>query len=461
MYALKGFVINDQFVINTPGQTAVMGEMTTYSATFSQEKGYYKNDTINPDITFVSFTSATDGTAQAVPNDLRDRVLAILNWTYAQTLLGVQIYADQFLNSILTQFQSQAGTFACGNIIADGNGHWIPEWVSWTDNTLTAAGTQNQIKFWFVDQSFQAQFDDYSFVIVPPITPLDDFFKPGAAVAIEVNARTVPQMFDQITAARNNQPESIQLALTYNYYDPNNASNIVPTNWIVLIYGPQGDSIDAINDALVNYILANSAHLRPDWVQIFPDIFKRTEFIMLPLWDQFAIPNSALKTGIYATISNLGRVSALYKTMVPSIASAQVDSYLSLMANPYKDLQIAICGSTDNRNNWFELGDVYPDLISVGSTSTDFQRMSQDTQNFLLQLAQMLITAETMGPFTSIPTGFTRVTRDNILYIVMNYDNIDFLVAAKSNYTQVIPPVTTPTPAPTPSTPSPTPTPSP
>lgn len=443
MYVLKGFVINPTFVNNTVGQTSVMGELTTQSATFSLEKGLYQNDTISPDVQLLSFLSATDGTAAPIASALRDRVLTIAKWVYDQVNKGVQIYADQLLTDILTQFQSSAGTFACGNIVSDGNGHWCPEWVSWVDNALTAAGTQNAIKLWFADASFQAEYDEYSYKIVPPITPLDTFFQTGTAVDAAVNARDQPTLFSQISVVRGSDPESVQVALSYNYIDPANTSHVVPTLWVVLIYGPAGNTIDSIKDALVNYILANSTHTRDEWTAILPDLFKRTEFILLPLEDQLAIPDNAFKPGIYATISNLGRVNALFKSVVPSYPSAHIDSHLSLMAHPYKNLQIAVVGSTENRNNWYELNQVFSDLLAVSSTSSDFARMSQDTQGFLLQLAQMLITAETMGPYTDIPRGFTRVTRDNILYLVLSYENINYLVAAKQNLTQVIPPLTT------------------
>lgn len=442
MYVLKGFIVNPTFANNAPGQTSIMGELTTQSATYSIEKGWYQNDTISPDVQLLTFTSATDGTASALANDLRDRVLAIAKWVYDQVNKNVQIYADQLLQDILTEFQSTAGTFGCGNIVTDGNSHWCPEWVSWVDNTLTQAGTPNQIKVWFADASFQEEFDDYSFKVVSPLTPLDNFFQTGQQVAAAIAARSIPQLFDQITTTRGNDPETIQVALTYNYIDPNNSTNIVPTEWVVLIYGAAGNTIDSINDALVNYILNNSEHTRDDWVKILPDLFKRTEFILVPLEDQYAIEANPLQgTGIYATISNLARVNALFKSVVPSYPSAHIDSHLSLMANPYKNLQIAVVGSIDNRNNWYELQQVFPDLLSVSTTSSDYGRMSQDTQGFLQNLATMLTVAETMGPFTDIPRGYTRVTRDGKLYLVVNYENINYLVLAKQNLTQVIPPL--------------------
>lgn len=441
MYVFKGFVVNSNFVDNTVGQVAVMGELSPHSATYSKEKGFYKNDAISPDITAISFVSALDDTAQPVDAQVRDRTLTILKWIWDKVNLGVEIFADEFLLQILEQFQASASNFQCGAIVSDSNGHWVPEWVSWVDSALNAAGTTNLIKMWFVDASFQAQFDNTWLTVIPPLDNLDDFFKTGAQVEALIKSRDVPTMVQKYQDARAGKPESAQVALEYDYIDPLNASRIVPTNWGVLIYGEAGNNIDTINDALVDYILANSTHPREDWVKILPDLFKRTEFILLPFWDQYAIPDRAQQTGIYATVTNVARAVALMKEEVPAYPAAHIDSYFSLMANPFKNLMLGVIGSTENRNNWYEIHQFFSDILSVASTSTDFGRMSQATQGFLLKLNQMLITAEKMGPFTDIPKGYTRVTRDGKLYIVLNYLNVHFLVAAKQNLTQVIPPL--------------------
>ena len=45
----------------------------------------------------------------------------------------------------------------------------------------------------------------------------------------------------------------------------------------------------------------------------------------------------------------------------------------------------------------------------------------------------MLLVAESMTQYSSIPLGYTKLIRNNILYLVYNYQTIDYLVAAKSN----------------------------
>jgi hypothetical protein len=223
---------------------------------------------------------------------------------------------------------------------------------------------------------------------------------------------------------------------TFNYIDPNNSTHTVSTDWTVLIYGVAGDNIDSIKDAIMTYILANSVHLREDWVGIFPDIFKRTEFILLPLWEQYAIPNKLLSTGIYSPQVKIADVVTKMGQYAKQYATSHIDSHVTAMGHPYRSLALLSIGSPDNRNAQYELTDVFPDWLAVASTSIDFNRMSQDTQNWASMLEDMLIAAEAAGNFTVIPQGMMKVHRDGILYLAKSFKNINYLVVAKSNLTE-------------------------
>jgi hypothetical protein len=234
------------------------------------------------------------------------------------------------------------------------------------------------------------------------------------------------------------KPLPILAAETFSYIDPTNSSNAIPTQWTVLIYGPAGNNVDSISDAIVNYCLANSSYTTAQWAGILPDIFLRTEFIFVPFWDQYAIPEASTQNGIYSPQLNLVRAQNLVVTTVPSYPSSHIDTYLNVMSYPYRSLQMGVIGSPNNKDAWYQLIQVFPDIISVPSTSVDFARMAESTQQFLINLGNMLIAAETMTPVSSVPSGFTTLIRDNMLYIVMNYQNIHYLVLAKENLTTVI-----------------------
>jgi hypothetical protein len=222
----------------------------------------------------------------------------------------------------------------------------------------------------------------------------------------------------------------------YDWHDPLQTSHLVATQWTVLIYGVAGNNIDSIKDALVAYILANTSHTQAEWTQIFPDIFKRTEVTLVPNWGNYAIPNRVVDTGIYSPFANLTAENAQLTAYASSYPAAHINAHGHVFGHPYKSLAIGAIGSDQNRDNLYELVQIFPDFIAVSSQSTDFARMSQNTQGWAELLEQLLITAETMGPFTSLPAGMTRLTRNGMLYAVASYGNIHYLVAAKYNFPQ-------------------------
>jgi hypothetical protein len=63
----------------------------------------------------------------------------------------------------------------------------------------------------------------------------------------------------------------------------------------------------------------------------------------------------------------------------------------------------------------------------------DFNRMSKNTQDWAFMIEQMLYAAESMSDFTTIPVGMMKVHRDGILYLTKSYNNVNYLVVAKSN----------------------------
>lgn len=433
MYVLKGFANHALLANNTPGSNNAIGEISNGSLTYSKELGQYVN-AVAPNVTLISFLSARDGTAIPIDADFATRSMTIIEWIYNLALTeSGQMFADVFLTQVLAAFQGKASNFQCGAIVSDAAGHYIPEWVSWSDS-LDTTDSSNFVRIWFADASFAAQYDEFSIVVVPPITPLDDFFKTGAAVEAEVNAVTISQLVANAQAAKNGFPETIMRTDAYNWNDPLQPTHLVPTQWTVLIYGLAGNNVDSIKDALVTYILANTSHTQAEWTQIFPDIFKRTEVTLVPNWGNYAIPNRLVEDGIYSPLANMTATLAQLTSYCSSYPTVHINAHAAAFGHPYKSMAVAAVGSDQNRNNLYELVQIFPDFIAVSSQSTDFARMSQDTQGWAELLEQMLIVAETMGPFTSIPAGMTRLTRNNQLFIVASYDNIHYLVAAKYNF---------------------------
>jgi hypothetical protein len=433
MFVLKGFVSHAAFANNATGVVAPFGELSTYSSTYARDKGLYKS-AASADMELTTFITANNATPVQLTQDVVDHVIGICKYVFdrVQSVHG-EIFDDELLQDLLVRYATSAESFECGDIIKDNNGYWAPTWLSWKNKSIAPLQPDNSIKIWFADQAFQEEYDEFSIVVVPPTANIDDFFKTGSEVEAMLKAITPSQSMEKVQIAKGTTPESIIRAETYNYVDPYNALHKVPATWHVLIYGVAGNNIDSINDAIIDAILSQSSHTRDEWVQILPDLFRRTEFILVPLWNQYAIPNRELQAGIYSPTTNLKRATALIKQVVASYPGSHIDDHLDVFAHPYKSLSIAAIGSKDNRDDLFELTDVFGDYIAVSSTSVDFNRQSLPTQEWSQLLANMLIQAEKVGKYTSVPVGMTKVTRDNVLYVVARYGNINYLVAAKSS----------------------------
>lgn len=436
MYVVKGFASHAALANNTPGIVAPIGELSTQALTYAKDKGLYKSNSA-PDIRLTTFLAKNDDVPVVLNSDVNSHIYSIVSFVYSKIMAGGStIAADDLLAQLITTFAASANTFTCGPIVSDGT-YSAPEWLSWRATSLSGI-TDNTFKVWFVDAAFRSQYDEYDIVVVPPVDVLNNFFKTGSEVRTMLEALTPSIAINRVQTLKANTPETVIRAETYEYIDPYNSANKIKTTWHLLIYGAAGNNIDAIKDALTAYCLANSTHTRDEWIAILPDLFRRTEFIVVPMWDQYALPNRVIESGIYSPNANLKRALALLKQVVTAYPSAHIDNYASILSHPYKSLQLLAIGSPENRNSWFELRDVFADYIAVGTTSADFNRMQTATKEWVLMINDMLIIAEGATELTPVPAGMARIKRGNVVYIVKSIDNINYLVAAKGNLTTVI-----------------------
>lgn len=437
MFDIKGFITHSLMAQNTPGQTAVIGELSTFSQTFASEKGYY-GSTLAPDYTFTAFKSTVDDVPSVLNSQAADHVLRVAKYILDKTLTSqaTPIFADQLLADLVSHFASEASGFQCGEIVNDGQ-FYAPEWVSWSATNANMGA--NHVRIWFSDASFRLQYDEYEITIVAPVANLDDFFKAGGTVEALLQQKSTQQFTDDMQVAKAGNPETIMRIQQFDYVDPQLATHKVTTDWGVLIYGAAGDNIDSIKDALVAYILSHSTKTREQWTPILPDIFKRTEFILIPRWDQYAIPNRTLQAGIHSPVSNLSESLAKAVAVIPGWPAAHINSHVAHLVHPYKSISLLAVGGPDNRDNKWELTDVFADYIAVPSTSIDFNRMTDATKNWVLLLEELLLAAEKVTQFSSVPLGMTKVVRGGILFVVKSYQNIHYLVAAQSSIDPVLP----------------------
>lgn len=437
MYTVKAFATHASLINNTAGVVSPIGEISQLALTYAREVGRYFGSAA-PGATILTFTAKNGSSQVVLSQTISDHISAIVGGLFNKSFTSGALTTQQILTYLTANFGSAASTFQCGPMVDNGT-FYMPAWVSWVNTSISALTSGgNLIKIWFADTNFKSEYDDFQIVVIPPTTTLNSFFGTPSSVQAMLAAITPTQSMSLVEAAKAGFPETALKALAFDYINPSNTAQRFTANWYVLIYGAAGNNPDSIKDALIAHALANSTHDQPAWITIIPDLFRRTEFVMVPLWDQYAIPNQEVEAGIYSPVANAARAIALLKTYANTYAGSHVDAHAHVMAHPYQSLQIWVVGSPDNRDSLFELNQVFKDILAVSTSSLDFSRMRVATQEFLNKLAEMLPVAEAMDQYSSIPVGYSRVTRNNKLYIVVSLNNINYLVLAKKNMPTVI-----------------------
>ena len=431
MYQLKGFISILSLIDNALGATAPFGELSLWSQTYTKERGEYENAAI-PGYKLSSIFSIDSINGKvALDTNLANRVLVLSKWIFDYFAVEPDlITATDLSDQANTNFAGEISYFNFGPFVKSGS-VTLPEWFSYKNLNFP----DNEIKVWFSDTAFSAQFDETEIVPVVPLNNLDDFFLSPGSVKALIDSRTAGQTMDLIQQAKNKNPETIIRTETFVYTNPDFPNVVFNTNWSVLIYGIAGNNLDSIKDAIIKYVLEHSTHTRVEWAVLLPDLFKRTEFMFVPNWFNYAIPNKTVQAGIYSCV-NKPIISKIYtKAILRQYPPQHIDDQIFFFSYPYKAIALNCVPGPDNKVGKTDFTEIFPDFINVHTASTDFNRMAVDTQNWSIILERLIITAESMTEYSTIPEGLNRVVRDGFIFVSMNYQSVQYLVSAKYNLT--------------------------
>lgn len=430
MYSTQSFCAISAFASNQPGVTSPIGELTTYAKTFTKELGQYHSSTL-AGYDFLNFISEEDEVKVAVPPTIVNQGVALVDEAVRITLGSTgELFFDEILLALRTKGETIGATNINIGAMYESNGEWVPEWISWSDSATVGENTH---RVWLTRSAFEAQYSNYEITVVAPIDDLDLFFNPGSIVETMIKGITFTHMIQRADDAKDGNPETILSSEAYEYNDPVSSSRRLDVNWTVLIYGPAGNDPDLIRDTLVDYILANSDRPREDWALIFPDIFKRTEFVFAPFWDSYALEQSVFNHGIYSPIQDHGRVVSWLTEQANGYMAGHIANVAQILAFPYRSLQIASVGHPENREGKTRISEHYPDYINVSSTDTDFGRMSIPTQEWLNIMVMLVKTAESLTPSVPVPPGYYRVVRGDKTYVAKSHKRVLLLCLAKNS----------------------------
>ncbi len=434
MLTVKGFLSLAKLKDNGTGATAVFGEITNHCRTYAKDVKEYSVETY-AGLELLVF-SAKDNTAPGtigIPH--RDRLLEIGNYIFEQGLvITAQWRIQDFISTFETRFAGFVSEITCGPLSSDGTRR-MPEWIKFR---LTIAGSPElSVKLWLRNSAFESQYDEYDIVIVPPVDRIDDLLLAAGQVQNLLENRPMDRVMELVEEAKAKKPDTVTVAQTVKWHNPAQLNNFITLNWFAIVYGPKGNTTDLINTAITDYIASHSAESVDEWKIILPDLFRNTHFVIFPRWDKYAIPNRTSIAGIYSPILT-GEESLLFaKSKLPQWTLAHVTSALQITHHPYRSVGLIVVGGPDNRNNLFKLSDVVTDYIGVEAAHEDFNRQSELTKQWVTMMGNLLRAAENLTTSLDVPAGMRVVERDGLTFVSQKLDNIEYMVAARFNYTPV------------------------
>lgn len=436
MRIINAFVAKDSFISNEPGQVSEFFELSPLALTFSRTRGEYQSDlstdlygdTLHVFDSFVSDTNEHFVLAQGIVNHILTITSTI--FTYCHTNIGNFTLAD-LRNYVATLNAATIQNFALG-LLYEGENYTLPDWVSWTH--LSPDGTQTNIRVWYRNEAFENQYSNFEIIVVPPLSPIDNFFNHFANVGSQLSQATLSVMVDRAQEAKQGIPESYMRILTFKFYNSANQVQFIETHWPVLIYGKNGDNIDSIKDAIIDYISKNSSRTQNDWQTILPDIFRRTEFMIFPRWDKVSIANLTDLSSLYSSIFSPREMLQFISNHHPAHpGNAFIEEKTRVIPFDYKAIVCAFIPGSNNADGVEAVEQLFPDYIPVGTSDLDFNRMSQTTREWVIMMVGLIKAAETTNEFSTVISPMRRVIRNGKLFLSRIYNNVNYLVSVRSN----------------------------
>lgn len=432
MYNLKGFIGIPSMVSNVPDQVAKFGELSKDSATYAKDVTTHTSTSM-PNTVFFSFHSVRDNLPTDVHGTAKDTILRISEFLLEQAILGSVTNDPQVTRQmVLAEFNAELTTFSTGKMLTNGD-IWFPEYVVME---LTQLGEANRIQLWYADESFAGQYDEFVIEIVHPLEPYDNFHRDPVTVIADLKSYDIDVKLEDVQAKRAEYPYTKLRSFTYDYVNPRNPNMRQPARWLALLYGVGADNQDFINDKIIEELTKDSAHNRGDWEAILPDLFKKTEFIITPFWQNYSVEAGILGAGFYSPTVDPRKVLPLLRRTARGISytNAWVDAQYELSSHTYKSLAFGVVGGPSNRDGMVRFSKKFPDYMLITNGSNDIDRVDPlTTGDFLVVFARLLKAAEAMDRYTSVPTGVSRMVRDGVVYASAVFQRVNYLVVAKSS----------------------------
>lgn len=432
MLTLYGFVNIANFINNTPGQTATVGEITTHSVTYSSEKGSYRVPEY-PDVSLLTFDVRRDN--EKVPLDLAyySTTLQISQWLYTRSIQGL-IGKDTtgLLQALNTQFATVAEFSSVGEIVT----HRTYNFPSSITFRLATAGEANEVYIWYADANFRTEYPNFEIDVVPPVDDIDILMGSGNDVLDILKAITVTSHANRIQESIGDQPQTEIWTANFTWVDRTNDEVRYLIPFSAIIRGFAGSNLDHIKDAIREYILGKSQFGRDEWEKVLPDLFTPTEFYLVPIWDRYSLPNQIESTGLYSPTMVLSDIPVYAEKYFIDYTADHISKNVCISGSTFQNIPFLSCGHPRNYSVGSDFDKLWPQYAAISTDSPEFSKIPPATREFIIAMIALFKAAEKATSTSIIPTGMTRTIRGGIYYLTTTVGPVQYLAPIKAGFSK-------------------------
>lgn len=438
MELFKGFAHQGHLVDNALHVVNPIGELSSMSSTYSRDKTLYSNVEY-PGLTIVGFEFTVDDQVATMSLGSQTLMFEVIDWVYAQSRQGsLTDSITDFQDKFIIKFGSRVDYKQSGIMTRYQDDKFCPEYID-----IAPVGTSVLIswKIWFVDEAFRNQCDASEIIVIPPVEDLDSFFDAYIAVKDLVQPPDIQGLNNKANMAKGEYPYTSLRTWDFEWVDRGNVANKVMTYWLTIHYGEAGNNLDSVKEAIRVYILDNSLYSREEWAKVFPDIFTSTEFIVIPAYQNVAVPNRSRQNGLYSPTIRPSVVNqmALLFSKGTGYTEPHVLEHVETTTSLFRSASLIMVGGPENLYNIKYFSERYPDYANIQTTHVDFGFMAEETRQFVMLLAELLKLADVTTPSTSIPRGFNRIVRNGVVYVSATFKRFLYLVVTKHSVMEMLP----------------------
>jgi len=425
---IKGFARLFNFTNNEIGEDCTFGEVNDYMMTFSKNIGQYSSSNY-PNVELLTFSALNDTNQESLVDDTTKeyllKVIDIISQGVLSKSIGNNVQSVKTL--LLTSLGNEFQLLSIGKIINYGD-YYCPTYIDFkylgSDLTTTM--------LWFGQDAFIQQYEDYEHIVVPGISEIDKLFGDAGDVKQALDAITPLLMNEKEREAIGQRPETSTVSHQYMVYGLDK-KQIGFTYFSIVIYGQYGINTDLERETLIDYILKHSNHTREEWEIVLPDLFVKTEFRLFPTWNKTGLPNNGVSGAMYRSAIKINDAKKILSKYCSDFSDAHLNKYGCINTGSYKSIMIVSVGHPDNRHKIYSLDEQWPYYGNIRTTSEDYGRYDEDTKKFLDALLTMFNIAENMDSMVTLPRNFTKIKRDDLVYVSHTLNNIQYIMLSKKS----------------------------